>query len=350
MPGIHLVRTDENAAEIDALAAQAGGRVGIEGVLADLDRRARRTWAPGRAVRRTLTWDAGDRRDPMWWPQGISTSADASVPDDRVAGRRVIAVAWYSKADHGSRVSFLDVDTRRYRHVLLVVPVLRDGVPGLEPLTVHAGGIVWRGPYLHVAATARGFYSCRLDDLLRVRSLDHDYVLPVRFAYRAVTPPGAERVRYSFLSLDRESTPQSLVVGEYGRASQTRRLMSYPLDPTTWLLATDEQGRAVPTVHEDGVAGMQGAVVARGRWHVTVSHGTRTPGSVYVGQPGRLVRSRWATPIGPEDLTWWPSTDRLWSVTEHPGRRWIYSMRRSWFDQSAGAAAGGPALTEVNRA
>ena len=52
--------------------------------------------------------------------------------------------------------------------MLLVVPVLRDGAVALEPLRVHAGGIVWCGPYLHVAATAKGFYTCRLDDLLRV--------------------------------------------------------------------------------------------------------------------------------------------------------------------------------------
>ena len=52
--------------------------------------------------------------------------------------------------------------------MLLVNPVVRDGVLALEPLRVHAGGVVWCGPYLHVAATARGVITCRLDDLLRV--------------------------------------------------------------------------------------------------------------------------------------------------------------------------------------
>jgi hypothetical protein len=37
-------------------------------------------------------------------------------------------------------------------------------------------------------------------------------------------------------------------------------------------------------------------------------------------------------PIGPEDISYWPSTDLLWSLTEHPGRRWFFSMRRGWFD------------------
>ena len=54
--------------------------------------RARRTLAPGRAVHRALTWDAADRRDPRWWPQGISTSADASDTEEveGAEGRRVL--------------------------------------------------------------------------------------------------------------------------------------------------------------------------------------------------------------------------------------------------------------------
>src|SRR4051812_8748370 len=95
-PGVHLVRTDENVDEIDALAARLGGRVGLGGVLGDLDRRGRRGFAPGRAVRRAITWDAADRRDLRWWPQGISTSADASDTED-VEGRRVLGVTWDAK-------------------------------------------------------------------------------------------------------------------------------------------------------------------------------------------------------------------------------------------------------------
>ena len=53
------------------------------------------------------------------------------------------------------------------------------------------------------------------------------------------------------------------------------------------------------------------------------------PGSVYVGRPGAWRRHRWAVPMGPEDLTYWPSTDGLWSLTEHPRRRWVFAMRRS---------------------
>ena len=104
---MHLVRTDENVDEIEALATRLGGRVGLPALLGDLNRRARRTWAPGRAVHRAYTWDAADRRDPQWWPQGVSTSVDAGAPSS------VVVVSWYAKHGQGSRLTFLDLRTRR---------------------------------------------------------------------------------------------------------------------------------------------------------------------------------------------------------------------------------------------
>ena len=341
--GVHLTRTDENVDEIDALAALTGGRAGLATVLDDLDQQGRRAFLGGRflgrAVHRASTWDAADRRDPNWWPQGVSTSADASDTED-VHGRRIVVVSWYAKDGQGSRITFLDLDTLRYRHVLLVVPGLEDGVPTLQPLKVHAGGIVWLGPYLHVAATARGVVTCRLDDLLRLPSgsdldtLGYEYVLPVRFSYRAVTSEGTERLRYSFLSVDRAADPMQLVVGEYGNLRQTRRLARYPLDPESLVLAAGDDGATRPLgLDQEGAVRMQGATIARGTWYLTASTGHWVPGSIYVGSPGAWRRFRWATPIGPEDVTWWPSTDMLWSVTEHPRRRWVYAMRRGFFDR-----------------
>jgi hypothetical protein len=341
--GVHLARTDGSLDEIDALAALLGGRVGLDEVLDDCDRQGRRSWLPARAVHRAYTFDRADRRDRRWWPQGVTTSADAS-DEEEIAGRRIVAVAWYAKelpgdeVRQGSRITFFDLGTRRYRHVLLVVPVLRDGRPGIEPLTVHAGGIVWYGPYLHVAATAKGFYTCRLDDLLRVErdevaAYGHRYVLPVRFSYKAETDEGHERLRYSFMSLDKGATPPEIVAGEYAYGTgKTRRLARFAIDPETLLLATTEDGVTRPSMLDEGVGQMQGAVVARGRYHVTVSQGPWTFGSVYTGAPGAFRRHRWATPMGPEDIAYWPSTDELWSVSEWPRRRWIFSMKRSWFD------------------
>lgn len=364
--GVHLRRTDENVREIDAmaglLAGQAGGRVGIDGVLADLNRQARRTHLLGRhrlgqAVDFAFSFDAHDRADPQWWPQGISTSADASDTED-IGGKHVLAVSWYAKGEQGVRVTFIDLASLRYRHVLLVVPVLdQHGRLVLRPLRVHAGGIVWNGPYLHVAATARGLMTCRIDDLMRVpdtrgfadlagwgrlglvgeqvASYGYRYVLPVRFSYRAYADDGVTRLRYSFLSLDRGGERPALVAGEYGQTGQTTRLARYGLEPDTLMLETGEDGYARPMAFDEGgVVRMQGASIVGGLYHVTVSHGPWKPGSVYVGTPGTSgswVEHPRATPMGPEDIAYWPSTDHFWSVSEHPHRRWVFSMKRSAF-------------------
>ncbi|GAA1936632.1 hypothetical protein GCM10009797_32890 [Nocardioides hwasunensis] len=357
MQGVHLERTDENVREIAALAGVLGEPAGIGGLLDDLKWPARRSRAPrllGRAVREAWRWDDYDERDELWYPQGISTSADSSDTGD-IQGRRVVVTTWYSTGKdgikRGSRVTFVDLDAGNYRHVLLVVPVLdKTGQLVLKPMNIHAGGIVWAGPYLHVAATNRGFVTARVDDIMRVpgdddhpdqlgiegrllHSFGHRYVLPVRFTYQAHTDEGHEKLRYSFMSLDRSSDPPGLVAGEYAaNPDATTRLARYRLDPSTWQLSVGDDGFSRPLALDDGgVRRMQGAVIAAGRYHVTVSNGPWGPGTVYAGRPGSMKRHRWALPMGPEDLSYWPSTDRLWSITEHPRRRWIVSMDRAFF-------------------
>jgi hypothetical protein len=354
--GVHLDRTDENEAEIASLGALLGGPAGLEPLLGELTQQGRRSLGYfGRAVHRAFTWDTGDRRTEQWWPQGVTTSADSSASGE-VGGRRVLVVSWYAKEvdglSQGSRLTFVDLDSLRYRHVLLVVPTLRDEGLVLEPLRIHAGGIVWCGPYLHIAATARGFVTCRVDDVMRipddlagadlrrlgidgrtVASYGYRYVLPARFSYRAHTEDGHDRLRYSFLSLDRRD-PAMLIAGEYGRAGQSTRLARFPLDLETALLKTGEDGLSRPVeLTEGGVPQMQGATLVDDRWYVTASRGPFRPGSVYVGVPGALEERRFATPMGVEDLTYWPSTDTFWSVSEHPRRRWVFAMRRSTLDR-----------------
>ena len=184
-----------------------------------------------------------------------------------VAGSLV--TTWYSTGKdgikRGSRITFVDLDTGTYRHVLLVVPVFdKAGDLTLRPMNIHAGGIVWAGPNLHIAATNRGFVTARVDDIMRVPgdddhhpdeigvegntiySFGHRYVLPVRFTYQAFTDKGHEKLRYSFMSLDRRSDPPALVAGEYAvDAEATTRLARYPLDPET-LAAADRGGRPLP--------------------------------------------------------------------------------------------------------
>lgn len=290
---MHLSRTDDFSAEVDALP----GRVGLDALLGDLDRKLRRTIAPCLSLHRAWRWDAADRADERWWPQGVSV---------RPGGRHV-AVSWYAK-DGGSRVSFLDLKTRRYRHVELV----RATADGYEPLRVHAGGIAWHGSALYVAATKAGLWVCDTDDLVRDPG---GYRLPVRYR---LAP--SEAFRFSFVGLDSASVPPRLVLGEYDHnKGGTRRLGHVGL----------EGGPA--EVIEAGIARAQGAVRVGERWYVTASQGRRKPGSLWSGPEGALREHRYAVPVGPEDLAHDPATDRLWTVTEHPGKRWIVAVKRRRF-------------------
>lgn len=323
--GVHLRRTDENTDGIDALARARGGRAGVDGVVERTNRTATRVPVPGLCVDWGFRWDDEDAASRRWWPQGITNSAH--VPG---VERRLLVTSWYTKDDHGSRITVVDLETLRYRHVLLVVPTADRG--GFRPLEVHAGGLVWGGPYLHVAGTRRGLFTCLMDDIIEVEpgpaSYGHRFVLPVRFEYAA--DDDRDQMRYSFLSLDRSTDVPHLVAGEYARGDMTRRLVRYPLDPATYHLAAEPDGVSRPvSFDERGVGHMQGVAIVRGRFYVTTSRGRWRLGAVKVGEPGAFRTHRLATPVGPEDLCHWQDDeDRLWSLTEYPTRRFVFCMKR----------------------
>lgn len=349
-----LQRTDENTAEIAALGELLGAPIGLEGLLGQLKWRLRPSLSGrllGRAVRRAWRFDRFDQADRRWWPQGM-----ACAPQEWNTGRDVVATTWYSKTvqgtGHGARLTFTDLQSGRYRHVLLVDPVLREGRLELRPLHVHAGGLAWVGNTLHVAATGRGFFSFDLRDVMRVHdshlspeafgidedhrvsSYGHRFVLPVRAAWRATTAAGAEKLRYSFLSVDSASPVPALLAGEYGRGEQSTRLARFPLDVATGAPRAGADGQVRPSVVDlRGEPQMQGVAKAAGRLYVSVSQGPWKPGTALVGQPGAFARHARAFPMGPEDLDHRASDDTLWTVTEHPWRRWIVQAPRSWFDR-----------------
>ncbi|TIC81675.1 hypothetical protein [Nocardioides sp. GY 10127] len=276
-----------------------------------LTRRLRRTLAPGLSVRAAWTWEADDRRDPAWWPQGV-----AALPSGRVL------VSWYRKGG-GVRVSVADPAAGRYAHVTVVDA---DGAP----LGLHAGGLAVTGPWLHVAGTKAGFASLHADDLhaddLHADSphadSGPDLTWQVRRTSGPITDADGSVLRVSFL----EATADGVVLGEYARGADSRRLARVVLDDG----ATTGPARVLTA----GPAGMQGAALAEdGACAVSTSHGPWVPGTLWLGRVGRVGTAgtapasalrprRWALPMGPEDLTR-DAAGRLWCVTEHPHRRWL---------------------------
>ena len=83
------------------------------------------------------TWessdDFNDRGTDKWYPQGITTSADAYEKGE-YEGHRVQLISWhsdnYDDGKRGARVTFVKQSSSRnkkYRHVLLVRPKGSDG-------------------------------------------------------------------------------------------------------------------------------------------------------------------------------------------------------------------------------
>ncbi len=318
-----------------------GRRVGLPGVLSDLGRSGRWTSVPGEAAEDGFAWDAGDERTRWWYPQGISSSADGLGGDGTFEGRSVLLTSWYGHGATGwlalgSRLSVIDLDDEeapRYAHVQLVNPSTRRWlVWWLRRVRIHAGGLAWYGDHLFVAASGGGIRVYRLSSIVRRRSRRRRFVLPQVAMYRAESGIGAWPLTYSFLSVQRTPDGDFLVAGEYGRKdARSHRLVRFALDRDTELLATDADGIARP---DDtallGVPRMQGAAVVGDAWAITASNGEGNAGDLWVGVPHAehrdLHRHRGVLPTGPEDVTWWPHTTRLWTLTEWPGRRWVFPI------------------------
>lgn len=317
-------------------------RAGLRGLLADTNRVGEPADVPAESAVEGMAWRPVDVATKRWFPQGITTSADAygaETEGGTFEGKPVIIVSWYAHGPLvsrllGSRISVIDYsDPRapRYRHVLLVAPQRRwRFFHRLRPVRVHAGGIVWYGDHLYVAGSSQGIRVFRLDDIVRVRNRfrtkSYRYALPQFTTYAAGSDDVAPMV-YSFMSLDRAGDEDHLVAGEYGRKGGSHRLMRYPIDRRTQLLRSDDRGRAVPAqMWDQQVERMQGATLVNGTWVITSSMGEGVPGDLWVGEPGAYVRHRAVLPTGPEDITYWPQRGQLWTLTEWPGRRWVYAI------------------------
>jgi hypothetical protein len=272
----------------------AAVEVGLPGLLESAGRKARRAKVPGSLVVEGIRWNGRDRWTGRWWPQGIAVGYHEDIA--------LAIVSWFSKSragrERGTRITVLELGSLRYRHVNLVAG--RD----LSPVTVHAGGIVWSGDSLLVAATFGGIREFRLSGILRA-SRDR-FVLP-QVSHRQP----AAKFRYSFLA----EGPDGVVAGEYSKDDGGRLAR----------LTLSDDAVSVTNIHTPGIPEMQGAVIVDGRWAVSSSRGDRENGDLWVGGQGALVRHSGALPPGPEDLAWWAERGQLWGVTEHPGQRWVFA-------------------------
>jgi YD repeat-containing protein len=328
MTGFTLEPTDRQAALRDRLLPALGRRLGLAGLHEHLDRVGSAVDVAGTDT--AFTWDDADQRDAGWMPQGISTSADAR----RDEGAHTVLVSWYAKGptgrDSNSRITVVDRSdpaVPRYAHVHLIEPARRWWRLGVHErrVPVHAGGIAWWGTTVLVASTRGGLRVFDLDDI--VRTSDGRLVLPQSGAHQAKTAGSPRPLRWSFISLDRSDPDRPwLIAGEYSREGTGTRIARFTLDPGTGRPA----GRrcVAAEVIEANIPSMQGATRVDGVYQVSASRGSRRPGNLYTGGRHGFTRHAEALPIGPEDLSYEATADRLWTVTEYPGSRVVAAVPR----------------------
>ncbi|MDN3021709.1 hypothetical protein [Streptomyces sp. S.PB5] len=333
--------------DLDRLADAMGEPAGVSDVLASADRTLRSAADCSAAERRALPaepaatraycWDAADTRS--WRAGAVTTSGDAD--DDGLWGaNRVILSAWSQGSHDLARVAFIDagdMDRLTYSWVLLTVPV--DGGRDYRALDSQVSGMVWYQDKLLVTA-AEGLYVYDMDRVQRT-TVDspavgrvagggwagHGYrwVLPAVGSY---TLAGGEAAAHpDYISLDRSTSPDSLVASEWVSADADRavRLWRYDLGTTSdraGLLATDPAGYArVNEAYETKTAGVGPVLSYRSDWYLGRSpdtdgdHGTlwrqNATGAAATQCGTDESHQCWST--ASESLSYWESTGELWS-------------------------------------
>lgn len=348
-------RWADTGAILDELATRLPV-VGVADVLADLNRTAVTESAaavPGDppGVQQAFSWQSGDMSVDYWIPQGITTSGNA-IPGGRVDNRNVVLVSWYYEQanDEGStqakgvRIAIVDATDPQnvdYRFALLVEPTNAGGVASFAPVNVHAGGLAWVGRYLYVVHTGIGFRIFDLDRMMKVSTgkdvLGYDaaddayyahgyaYVLP---QVETIANAGECAPRFSFVSLDRTTTPPSLLSGEYDATSVAGRLHRWPLadDGRPALVGTN---RLIPdAAYYSGHSHIQGALSLDGTYWLSSSKPAAGAGVLYRTAPDAPTTNI-AWNDAPEDLAFDPIDAGIWSLSEGLNARFVFRVART---------------------
>lgn len=326
--------------------------------------------------------DQSDDTTQRWYPQGLTSTGTADGSDGAIAGKHVFAVSWHYKTFTGEptsngcrsnnlvKLTLLDRDTWKYRHILLVEPTsTASTASNFTFVGGHAGGIVWYGNYLFVTDTTRGI---RVFDLNKISKVDtygssfttvgisagkssacgFPYVLPEVHRYFQSPPPlnyscdtganlttNGSALCFSWLSLDKTGGGPTyrLVTGEWFGDTSGGRIVRYQLNTasaaTDVALPTTSGGKTVGMLAytANGYKGLQGGMTwtdSQGQLNFGFHKGCGTrPGyysHILLDTPGTHGTcdegGNWAAGP-PEALSYWPKlgttqVDELWGITE----------------------------------
>ncbi|MEV3854812.1 hypothetical protein AB0J38_10845 [Streptomyces sp. NPDC050095] len=371
---------------LDNLAAQMGTSVGVDTVLKSANHPMRNRAACASTESAALPvspaatdaycWDTGDATTQSWLPQSVTTSGDAD--DDGMWGtNKVILAGWThndskegepAADDHLARVAFIDANdpaNLKYRWVLLVIPI--DGGTNYKKLESHLGGMVWYQDKLIVTARngADNNNALYIYDMSRILQANvnssaigkvsggwsahgYQYVMPAIGSYSttggACTDTSDNAVPcFASISLDRTTTPDSLVATEWftssgskGPARVWRYYFSTAADRPGYLGINSSDVANVDEAYETKAVGLQGVLSHNGNWYVDDARGG-------VGQHGILWRQNTSGAMAAancgtdqtyacwgkhtESMSYWQSTGKVWTLTE-----WAANAAGEWKD------------------
>lgn len=120
--------------------------------------------------------------------------------------------------------------------------------------------------------------------------------------------------------------PFSIVVGEYYHAADGdwSRVAKFDLDSNTKLLKVNKDDVATASkVFHHGEHRVQGAIEVNGRYFLSQSNGDSDSDIIGFTPGDKNSKQYRILPPGSEDLTYDNETETLWTLTEHPGERYL---------------------------
>lgn len=275
-------------------------------------------------------WREADLKDD-WTPQGITGSGEAQWNLVISNVKNILLVSWYtdkepeslvatSGSGSSTRLSIVDLNTKKYRHVELVRPCSTSTL-GVCKLGSHAGGLAWVGPWLYVANTT-GLYVFNMNLVYRVPNIAGSAVIPAVSKWSLTDTSG---VRISSVSLDRTAARPQLVTVEYSdnrEAGGETDIFRWTLEENG-LLSNTSSVRSV-LHHETEIRYLQGIASWEGNYLLSSSHanGSSDDDMLFRRRPGESTIPENANFRVPsqnvQDLYIDPQRFRVWSLTEHP--------------------------------
>lgn len=296
-----------------------------------------------------MCWDADRAESESWVPQGITTSGDAD--DDGLWGAdKIILSGWHGTETLGryndARIHFINYNNPSapaFRMVYLAVPNSTGST--FSAAKAHMGGMVWYGDKIYVSAVGSTSTAIRVfstKHILRMTdsasaigktssgyaAYGYKYAM-MQIGYYTYAGGACDLSTdtgvpcFSSISLDRGTSPDSLVTTEYF-SDQTLygRLYRYSMG-ANYLLGANSAGTvAAAEAYRSHVVNMQGVLAHSGKWYVAHSSATipgqlwaqttSTSNSATCGNPS--TRACWA--VHPEALTYDWSTGLVWSQSE----------------------------------